>query len=452
MLSKKLDRVTSTKMYKTRFRRWGLWKHCCPSTSGSDDRGRIQQALTRRHRTRAPNEWRDEELLYRTIRDYYDGAFWSRRWASDFGGSTLSAEGTGELAIQRTKDAFRLGDENYVRFRAAALLIERPSHGNNNGKAGDFAQGVRLMRICFAELSRVLLAGPDTMESPTMVIWLMYIMVLFRESSARDFRPVEVQLLGHMRGLTSSEGSTSENRARHPTAGLWRALSLAGSTGGGSRFASDRHFINKCAAIALDRFSHHIGYFHPWTVDLRGFAIGLLRPNGTGPAEEKTARFMELLRELEAETGGVYDMRHINAICCWASHYRHHGVRPENPDLSALGEGISMLEGVLDDPGKRPAVEKFPDGAFNMHSLLARMHQELRRYDVAERYMRRGVELAMRARDHTGEDGDLFEGLNGLEVILRAQGKAAEADAVQEDRKRLVIETLESVGEKEDSA
>jgi hypothetical protein len=41
--------------------------------------------------------------------------------------------------------------------------------------------------------------------------------------------------------------------------------------------------------------------------------------------------------------------------------------------------------------------------------------------------------------------------LNGLKVVLRAQGKAVEADAVQEERKRLVGETLESIGEKEDS-
>jgi hypothetical protein len=66
----------------------------------------------------------------------------------------------------------------------------------------------------------------------------------------------------------------------------------------------------------------------------------------------------------------VYEMRHINIICCWASHYRHHGCRAEDPELGVLEEGISLLDGVLGDPVKRPAVEEYPVGVFNMYSLL----------------------------------------------------------------------------------
>jgi hypothetical protein len=117
-----------------------------------------------------------------------------------------------------------------------------------------------------------------------------------------------------------------------------------------------------------------------------------------------------------------------------------------------LEEGIALLEGVLDDSVKGPVVDGYPDGAFNMHSLLARMHHELKRSDMAERYMRRGVDLARRQWECTGEDCDLFEGLNGLEVVLRAQGKIAEADGILEERKKIVRERLEMVVEKEDSA
>jgi len=42
-------------------------------------------------------------------------------------------------------------------------------------------------------------------------------------------------------------------------------------------------------------------------------------------------------------------------------------------------------------------------------------------------------------------------GLNGLEIVLRAQGKIEEADEVQEERKRLVHEALEMAGETEGS-
>jgi hypothetical protein len=44
-----------------------------------------------------------------------------------------------------------------------------------------------------------------------------------------------------------------------------------------------------------------------------------------------------------------------------------------------------MPEGVLDHSYRRPAVEEFPNSAFNMYSLLKRMYHELRRYNVAER-------------------------------------------------------------------
>jgi hypothetical protein len=46
----------------------------------------------------ALDKWRDEEFLYRAIRDYYDGAFSSGRWTSDFGTISLSTN-TDQLAV-----------------------------------------------------------------------------------------------------------------------------------------------------------------------------------------------------------------------------------------------------------------------------------------------------------------------------------------------------------------
>lgn len=168
-------------------------------------------------------------------------------------------------------------------------------------------------------------------------------------------------------------------------------------------------------------------------------------PNGHGPTHKKATRFQSLLDQLH--TLPVYDLRHIDTVCCFASHYRHHGKR----DPSALHSGISLLEGVLQDPVKGQVVAKYPDQEFNMCSLLANMNEQLKQWALAEGWMRRGLELARRGRERTGQDGDLFEALNGLEVILHAQGKVEEADAVMEERRRLVKEALEGVGEKEDS-
>jgi len=209
-----------------------------------------------------------------------------------------------------------------------------------------------------------------------------------------------------------------------------------------------RHHLGVCAAIAVERFSQHIGPFHPRTVELRGLAIGLIHPNGEGNPDDKTPQFRDLLHGLEAHHP-VYDLRHIVAVCCWASHYRHHGANQNRRDM--LEEGISLLEDVLRDPAKARAIDKYPEGAFNIYSLLANMSCRLDRFDVAERSIRHATRLARRHWAATGESGDLFEGLNGLEVILRARGKVADADAVQEERKRLVHDALEMVGEKEDS-
>lgn len=407
-------------MYKSRFRRWGLWKH-------NPIKRKSHPLLCH---ARAPDELHGEETLYRAVRDYYNGAFSARRWAY---------EDDSPLAVERTNQALARGNEIYVRFRAAVLLLERPSRGNNGGKAGDFAQGVRLIRISFAELSNILLGS--TMEPPMLPLWLLYIMLLFRESPARDFSPVEIQLRKHLAGLTSS--STLTARVRHPTSLLWRALVPPADTH--QSLPLSRHHINTIARLATSLFSSHIGLLHPWTVDLSNLAIGLLSPNGRGPPQEKAARFQSLLHQLD--TLSVYDLRHINTVCCFASHYRHHGVY----DPSALHSGIALLEGVLQNPIKEQVVREHPDQEFNMYSLLANMNDKLGRWAVAEGWMHKGVELARRERERTGQDGDLFEGLNGLEVILRAQGKVEEADTVMEERKKLVREALEGVGEREDS-
>jgi hypothetical protein len=188
-----------------------------------------------------------------------------------------------------------------------------------------------------------------------------------------------------------------------------------------------RHHLAACAAIVIERFSQHIGPFHPLTVELRGLAIGLIHPNGEGNPDDKTTRFRDLLHGLEAQQP-VYDPRHIVVVSCWASHYRHHGANQNSPDM--LEEGISLLEDVLCDPAKARAIDGYPDGAFNIYSLLANMSYRLRHFDVAERSIRHATKLARLHQAATGEDGDLFEGLNGLEVILRTQGKVSDADAV----------------------
>lgn len=420
-------------MYKTRFRRWGLWKH--------DSSAKSVTAI-------APHAWQDEERVYLTIRNYYDGALSSRRWVVDSDTRKINDKTT-QLAIERTKQALRNGEETCMRFRAAVSLLER---GRQNGScnADDLAQGVRLMRISFAALSQILL-GPG-LEAPMLPLSTLYIIVRFGESTT-DFSPLAAQLLKYLQGLTSS----SPSQARHPTALLWHALCArmnpTSDKQSEKRFTS-RSQLNNCASIAVDRFSQHIGPLHPWTVELTCFAIAVLHPKGTGPADDKSVRFRSLLKHLETETNGVYDRRHMDTVCCLASHYRDHGrgcSGNQGPDPVSLHRGISLLEGVLHNPAHERILAEYPEGVFNMYSLLTQMNLTLRRWHVAEGYIRRAKALAEQERARTGNDGDLFESLLSLEAVLRAQDKGEEADAVREERARLVKETLEMVGEGDDS-
>ncbi|KAK3319126.1 hypothetical protein B0H66DRAFT_623506 [Apodospora peruviana] len=233
--------------YKTRVRHWGLWKYTAPDSNTNAQQAQAQGSTHYQYQTSSVPRTSGETMRCCTMPfeiimmpPCRFGAGHSICLTTIL---THPEEAAHRIAVKRTKRVWARGDEIYNCFRAAVMLLERPSQGNNGGKAGDFAQGVRLMRISFAELSQVLL----DLEPPPLPLWLMYIMAMFRETSASDFRPMEAQLLRHLYELTTT------GAASHPTVLLWRAF-WSGSRNRG--FAStNRHDLNKCAAIAVDIFS-----------------------------------------------------------------------------------------------------------------------------------------------------------------------------------------------------
>ncbi|KAK4171514.1 hypothetical protein QBC36DRAFT_199160 [Triangularia setosa] len=314
------DFFATSKMYKRRFRLWNLWKHDTGSKSlGDSGQSNLHDyyavSLCRNPMSKPHDspELRHEEMMYRAISDYYDAAFSARRWV--FNDSTITAKATGQdliahqLAVERTDQAFEAGEEVWLRFWAGLNMLERPSRGSNGGKEEDFGEGVRLMRVAFAELSYIL----SDCEPPLLFLCLMHIMVLFRESSVSGFDFIETQLIKHLYGLTSTTNGTPQ----HATAPLWRVL-----WSGGRGIPRDRYHLRMCTAIALEMFTQYLGYFHPWTVELNEFGIDIMYAAGAGNPDEKTTRLRTLLQQLE--TLEVYDSRHVNIVCCLSNHYRQH--------------------------------------------------------------------------------------------------------------------------------
>lgn len=119
----------------------------------------------------------------------------------------------------------------------------------------------------------------------------MQILVLFHESSARDFQFIETQLLKRLHGLTS----TPTSGLRHPTALFWHILWSRGR--GISR---DGDHLRICTTIAAEMFIQHIGFSLPWIVTLHSFSIYTLHAAGTGDPEDKTTRFSELLERIKS--------------------------------------------------------------------------------------------------------------------------------------------------------
>jgi len=123
-------------------------------------------------RMRPPDELRSEENMYHAIRNYYAGAFSSQRWVFEEDLPPGPRDPSQMLAITQTKEGVDQGQAIWLRFRTALKLLERPAIVPNpdTGKKTDFSEGVRLMRIAFAELSQNILSGR---EAPMLLFWIL---------------------------------------------------------------------------------------------------------------------------------------------------------------------------------------------------------------------------------------------------------------------------------------
>ncbi|KAK1836417.1 hypothetical protein QBC39DRAFT_430022 [Podospora conica] len=448
------------KMYKTRFRRWGLWKHNQAHTvveiirlkrerdaahkptteillnGRRVDLARVDAYLRRNSKMRRyvsslpdspsptttalicrtpspspppspPAPLLAEESLYHTLRTYYASSFASSVW-------TFSPPSSPAHTLTLT--SLSLSQTLWLRLRTAlAHLLRTPPSPS---------LAARLLRIAFAELTPALLSPSP---SPLLPFFILHITILLRESHAALpplFRTLEAQLLRHIADLTAA--------ARSPGWEMWAVLCRSP--------ARSRWHARRCAEVAGAEFSAALGGAHEVTVDLG--LVGVVVGTGAGEGEvgEKSGRFGALWGRLEGEG---FDGRHVDVLACWAVHLRQHRRYEEAEEL--------ILREVLRRPERMARLPGCLGGAFNLHIMLATVNVDMERYSAAEDYCQKALEIARMQWEATKDDADLFEGLDKLETCLRAQDKHEEADAVVLERQTVVKLTLEKVGEKEDS-
>ncbi|KAB5559588.1 hypothetical protein GE09DRAFT_1057328 [Coniochaeta sp. 2T2.1] len=350
-----------------------------------------------------PPTIRVPEDTYRAIRDYYDGSFAGGRWVS------VSASDQRVFLSTRTglQDGSMRIKEFHQRFRLAFRLLQTPAQTG--------PEGMKMTRVCFAELPDVL-AGED----PTMLYCILDLLRRLR-ASGMDF--LAQQLLQYLDGLSA----TRPDGHRHPMARVWRNLLLGLDELGPEQ---TRH----CAEIAASRFSAHLGELHMKTLEA-GMWRMFLSEATTDDREAYLRRLHGALEELP-----TFDYRNLFVAIDIASFLRKG---------EKLDEAAQIITQVLEQPEKNAVLRSFPPMAYNFVSVLGKIRATQGRMDEAEPLYRDAIEIAKAAR--TDDDTDLLDGLVYLEKCLRAQEKHAEADAVLAEREAVVRESLERVGEKENA-
>ncbi|KAK4188096.1 hypothetical protein QBC35DRAFT_497037 [Podospora australis] len=382
---------------------------------------------------RGPDTFQSMENMYRAIRDYYSGSFAANRWV--FVENVPEEEHTTNPLVVQTQTGVRRGFEIWRRFNTALRLFHDPSHSDNR------AQAIKIIRICFAELTATLLSGR---ESPLLLFWVMHIMTLFRNTPGAGFGNMEPYLLKHLFELT--ETIRLRDGRQHPTATLWRILwsggkgalfeSLATNDPEGHMNASYAH-LSTCITAAADQFAGHFGETHKRTVELRSLAIYCSLPMFHPRAHTRLEKFQDLFAKVTNQIG-EFDARDMDVRGWLASQYFIMG---------RLDDAAALLEPLVDDPAMAAKVASVPEATEAFYLLFGGIRMAQGRMAEAEVILQQVVDAGNRAWRLHGEELHLSDGLLALEQCLRAQGRMEEADEAVREHRQLLREALVKRGE-----
>jgi hypothetical protein len=405
---------------------------------------------------RSPSPFFEEEQIYRVIQDYYDGSFLQGAWPM-------------YVPPGVTTPSRRQLSDFYSRFKIAMnLLIEAQSASSSTSqnkalKAPPLspgggsapvaprnpAEGIKMMRICFAQLPEVL-AGED----PQLFNYMLDIVLKLREAGLGF---IEAQLLRHLYGLAMAQTHSGSGPRRAQSTGLiWKMLGRSSNSNGvisngapppaanvgpngatTTTTAIDRDHASRCMQVMLSQFEKHLGPWHAQTIELMEFWI--LKRGDTLDAQVRGLR--QLYAGLEAALGReTFDSRHIEMLSNLANLLRRNG---------RTAEAAAVLDVVLGDPARVLVLRRVPAMAFNVYWLMGKVISLEGRHAEAEGHFRAAIGIAGNIEDTGG--AEYLSGLVALEQCLRDQERVEEADLLLLERQALVKQTLEEVGEKEDA-
>ncbi|KAK3328649.1 hypothetical protein B0T19DRAFT_196439 [Cercophora scortea] len=351
-----------------------------------------------------------EESTYHVVSNYFDGSLASGRWqfAQD-SDCDLCTEGGVEMSI--------LVSEFHERFKLAAPLLADPvKHGSS---------GVKMARICFAELPHLLGGTPEYGAEEPVLLCLVLIVLQYIRKQGETLRWMEVQLARYIADLAASLPGG------RPAKQVWALLRDSVM----NRTLDDRLSlqINKVATEVCRR---RLGPHHGKTIEL--LVLGTCNFDTDIAAHERM--FIELREGLDAL--GTFDERHAGVRMNQATFYNMHGL---------FDKGRAVVRECVEDPWVLAQCARYRGLRYKLYWELGRSTEATGEMEEAEQAYRDSIRVAkMEAEENIGGTAEIMDGLVNLENCLRKMGKVAEAEEAVREREMWVKKGLEKVGEVEE--
>lgn len=331
----------------------------------------------------------------------------------------------------------RLSSEFHERFKLAAPMLAEGATKNG-------AEGVKMVRICFAELPRIM-SGDLTVQTPAgrgvaaqglgpedphfMVIVLIVLQAIRKQGE--KLRWIEVQFAKYIADLAASLPGG------RPTALVWAAIRDAVI----NRSLDDKFSFMLCQA-SVDICRRYLGPLHAKTMELT--IAGVCNFDFEGTPQEVVERQEGVFRELLDGLNSLgqdtpFDERHAGIRMNLATFYNFHKMWDKAEALAL--ETVSnkwMLE----------ESKRYRGLVFKYYYDLGKARYMQGKYELAVESYKDAIEEAKREmRVHMGGEANVIEGLTFLETCLRDMGRVDEAEEAVKEREMWVKEGLKGAGE-----